>query len=219
MIFYLSLDFALQGYLCFFCYFRTLKKNRLYLKPIPIKEEKELLSRLIEGDSDAFEKIYYLFVERVYYFALRYLRNSADAEEMVQEVFSKIWESRKNINIELSFSGYLLTTTKNTIFNDHRKKINHQVYCNQIFTYLQKTMHSVEDDVIYDDLMNLLNKTISDLPPKRQEIFKMSRFQGMPYKEISKELSISEKTIETHIRLALRDIKDVMEPLLDKIVQ
>jgi RNA polymerase sigma-70 factor, ECF subfamily len=185
---------------------------------LPKHEEKELLIRLIEGDSLAFEKIYYSYVERVYYFALRYLRNSADAEEMVQEVFAKIWESRKNINTELSFSGYLLTTTKNTIFNDHRKKVNHQAYCSYIIAYLQKSMQSVEDEVIYNDLMDLLNKTINELPPKRQEIFKMSRYQGMPYKEIAKKLAISEKTIETHIRLALRDIKGVLEPIMDKFV-
>jgi RNA polymerase sigma-70 factor, ECF subfamily len=188
------------------------------LKQIPKQEERELLLRLIEGDGIAFEKIYYLYVERVYYFALRYLRSAADAEEMVQEVFTKIWESRKNINVDLSFSGYLLTTTKNTIFNDHRKNVNHQAYCNYIITYLQKSMQSVEDELIYNDLMDLLNKTISELPPKRKEIFKMSRYQGMPYKEISKKLSISEKTIETHIRLALRDIKGVLEPIIDKFV-
>lgn len=188
------------------------------MNPISKQEEKELLIRLIEGDGEAFEKIYYIYVERVYYFALRYLRNSSDAEEMTQEVFTKIWESRKNINVDLSFSGYLLTTTKNTIFNDHRKKVNHQAYCEYIFRYLQKTAKNVEDEVIYNDLMNLLNKTINELPQKRQEIFKMSRFHGMAYKEISEKLSISEKTIETHIRLAIRDIKSVIEPLLEKIV-
>ena len=79
-------------------------------------------------------------------------------------------------------------------------------------------MQNVEDEIIYNDLMDLLNKTISELPPKRQEIFKLSRFNGLPYKEISERLSISEKTIETHMRLALRDIKNVIEPILDKII-
>jgi RNA polymerase sigma-70 factor (ECF subfamily) len=188
------------------------------LKQIPKNEEKELLLRLIDGDTHAFEKIYYCYVERVYYFALRYLKNAADTEEMVQEVFAKIWESRRHINTELSFSGYLLTTTKNTIFNDHRKKVNHQSYCSYITNYLQKSMQNGEDVIIYNDLMDLLNKTINQLPPKRQEIFKLSRYQGLPYKEISRKLSISEKTIETHIRLALRDIKHVMEPIIDKII-
>lgn len=87
-----------------------------------------------------------------------------------------------------------------------------------MITYLQKNRQNVEDEIIYNDLMDLLNRTIEELPPKRQEIFKLSRFQGLPYKEISQRLSISEKTIETHIRLALQDIKNAIEPVLDKII-
>jgi RNA polymerase sigma-70 factor (ECF subfamily) len=188
------------------------------LNPVSKQEEKELIIRLIEGDGDAFEKVYYLYAERVYYFALRYLKNKTDTEEIVQEVFTRIWENRINLDPELSFSGYILTTTKHTIFNDNRKKVNHQTYCNYIISYLQKHMHNVEDDVIYEDLMELLTKTIETLPPKRQEIFKLSRIKGLSYKEISRELSISEKTIETHMRLALRDIKSVIQPVLDKII-
>ena len=182
------------------------------------QEEKELIIRLIEGDAKAFERIYYKYVERVYYFAIRYLKDESETEEIVQEVFTKIWESRLNIDPDMSFSGYLLTTTKNTIFNENRKKINHQAYCNYIISYLQKNMQNVEDEIIYKDLMDLLNKTIAELPPKRQEIFKLSRMQGLPYKEISRLLSISEKTIETHMRLALRDIKSAMKPILEKII-
>ena len=188
------------------------------MDPISKLEEKELLIRLIEGDGEAFEKIYFFYVERVYFFAFRYLKNAEETEEIVQEVFTKIWESRKNIDVDKSFSGYLLTTTKNKIFNEHRKKVNHQAYCNYIITYLQKNMQNVEDEVVFNDLMDLLNRTIAELPPKRQEIFKLSRFQGLPYKEISARLSISEKTIETHMRLALRDIKNVIEPVLEKII-
>jgi len=188
------------------------------LNPLSKQEEKELLIRLIEGDGDAFEKIYHCYVERVYYFAFRYIKNPGNTEEIVQEVFTKIWESRRNINVEMSFNGYLLTTTKNTIFNQHRKKVNHQAYCNYIITYLQKNMQNVEDEIIFNDLMDLLNQIVAELPPKRQEIFKLNRFQGLPYKEISERLSISEKTIETHMRLALRDIKNAIEPVLEKII-
>ncbi len=188
------------------------------MNPIAKQEEKELIIRLIEGDAEAFEKIYYSYVERVYYFAYRYLQNSEDTEEIVQDVFTRIWENREKIDPELSFSGYILTTTKNTIFNINRKKVNHQAYCNYLLGYLQQNRHHTEDEIIYNDLMNLLEKTIDGLPPKRQEIFKLSRMQGMPYKEISKKLSISEKTIETHMRLALKDIRNVLRPMLEKII-
>jgi RNA polymerase sigma-70 factor (ECF subfamily) len=79
-------------------------------------------------------------------------------------------------------------------------------------------MQNLEDEIIYNDLIEILNKAIGKLPQKRQEIFKLSRMQGLPYKEIAQKLSISEKTIETHMRLALRDIKLAMKPILEKII-
>lgn len=188
------------------------------MNPISKQEEKELIIRLIEGDAEAFEKIYYNYVKRVYFFAIRYLKDESETEEIVQEVFTKIWESRLNIDPDMSFSGYILTITRNTIFNDNRKKINHQAYCTYIINYLQKNKQNLEDEIIYKDLMEILNEAIDRLPQKRQEIFKLSRMQGLPYKEIAKKLLISEKTIETHMRLALRDIKLTMKPILEKII-
>lgn len=188
------------------------------MNTISKQEEKELLIRLIEGDSEAFESIYYAYIERVYYFSYRYLNNSEDAEEIAQDVFSKIWENRSNINLEKSFSGYLLTTAKNTIFNNYRKKVNHQAYCSYIIQYLQRNMQNVEQEIVYKDLMELVEKTIQKLPPKRQEIFRLGRMVGYSHKEIAKKLSISEKTIETHMRLALRDIRAALKPIMDKIM-
>ncbi|NJK86946.1 MAG: sigma-70 family RNA polymerase sigma factor [Bacteroidales bacterium] len=92
------------------------------MSPTSAYQEKELILRLIENDTKAFEIIYYHYVEKVYHFALKYLKNTSEAEEIIQEVFTKIWDNRKMINPELSFNSYLLTIVKNTIFNDHRKK-------------------------------------------------------------------------------------------------
>lgn len=184
------------------------------MDPNSKQDEKELIIRLIEGDKTAFEAIYRFYVKRVYYFALRYLRNKEESEEMVQEVFTKLWENRTNLNPDLSFSGYLLTITKNTIFNENRKKVNHQVYCEYVINYLQMQMRDLEREIISQDLMTKVNQTIDNLPPKRQEIFKLSRLGGLSHKEISKKLDISEKTIETHMRLAFKDLKREIEPLL-----
>lgn len=180
--------------------------------------EKELVIRLIEGDYVAFEKIYHIYVRRVYYFALRYLKNSDDTEEMVQEVFTKIWENRANLNPELSFSGYLLTITKNTIFNDNRKKVNHYSYCEYVINYLNNSARDLERTIVFKDLMEKVNQSIDNLPPKRQEIFKLSRLQGLSHKEISAKFNISEKTIETHMRLAFKDLKRDIGSLLDGII-
>lgn len=180
--------------------------------------EKELVVRLIGSDSKAFELIYYHYAERVFHFAMRYLKNKSESEEVIQEVFTKIWENRHNINPELSFNGYLLTTIKNTIFNENRKKMYHQTYVGHVLKYLQSHVKDLQEELTYDNLMELINSIIDKMPAKRQEIFRLCRTEGMSHKEISKKLGISEKTIEAHMRLAIRDIKTVLSPILNKIL-
>jgi RNA polymerase sigma-70 factor (ECF subfamily) len=188
------------------------------LTTLSIAEERELVIRLTESDDKAFEKLYYQYVERAYGFAFHYLKNTAESEEIVQEVFTKLWENRHNINPDLSFSGYLLTMVKNTVFNENRKKMYHRAYVSDILKYLQTHMKDLEEKINYDDLMEHINKTIEKMPPKRQEIFRLCRMEGMSHKYISKSLGIAEKTVEAHMRLALRDLKAALSPILDKIL-
>jgi RNA polymerase sigma-70 factor (ECF subfamily) len=163
------------------------------------------------GDCMAFEKVFFSFADRLYYFAMRYLRNQHDAEELVQEVFVKLWENRESLNEELSFSGYLFTITRNTIFNQNRKKINEQAYQEYVKHALQVASTKMEDDLIYADIKNLIDKVVEDLPPQRKLVYKMSRDQGLTYKEIAQELSLSERTVEAHIRLALKTITEFVD--------
>jgi len=188
------------------------------LTAISTQEERELVIRLTESDGFAFEKLYYQYVERAYGFAFHFLRNNFEAEEVVQEVFTKLWENRHKINPDLSFSGYLLTMVKNIVFNENRKKMYHRAYVSDVLKVLQAHVRDLEDRITYDDLMGLINKTIRNMPPKRQEIFQLCRMEGMSHKVISKSLGIAEKTVEAHMRLALRDLKAVLTPILDKVL-
>jgi len=188
------------------------------LTTLSSQEERELVIRLLESDNFAFEKLYYQYVERAYGFAFHFLRNSFEAEEVVQEVFTKLWENRHKIKPDLSFSGYLLTMLKNTVFNESRKKMYHRAYVSDVLKVLQTPLRDLEDRITYDDLLELINKTIRNMPPKRQEIFQLCRMEGMSHKVISKSLGIAEKTVEAHMRLALRDLKAVLNPILDKVL-
>jgi RNA polymerase sigma-70 factor (ECF subfamily) len=173
--------------------------------------DKEVVISLKAGDRIAFEKVFFGFADRLYYFAMRYLRNQHDAEELVQEVFVKLWENRGSLNEELSFSGYLYTIARNTIFNQNRKRVNEQAYQEYVKNALQLASTKTEDDLIYADIKNLVDKVVEDLPPQRKLVYKMSRDQGLTYKEIAQELSLSERTVEAHIRLALKTITEFVD--------
>jgi RNA polymerase sigma-70 factor (ECF subfamily) len=181
------------------------------LNPSPINIDSALVNLLRQGDANAFEKLFFNFADRIYYFALRYMRNQHDAEEIVQEVFVKLWENRENLNLELSFSGYLFTIARNTIFNQNRKKVNEQAYHDYVRNYLETYSCKTEDDLIYADIKSLIDKVVEELPPQRKLIYKLSRESGLSYREIAQQLNLSERTVEAHIRLALKTLTEVID--------
>ena len=92
------------------------------------KSNKELLILIREGDRVAFYNIYERYCKRLYGFVLRYIKQEADAEEIVQEVFIKIWESRNNIDIYSSFESFLFTIAYNATISLFRKRVNENKY-------------------------------------------------------------------------------------------
>lgn len=178
---------------------------------LELNREKQLVLKVIEGNHDAFAQLYDMYAERLYYFALRFMISKEDAENVTQDVFVKLWETRERIDVNLSFSSYLFTIAKNTIFNIHRKRVNELAYLSHLGTFLESNQVKLENEIIYRDIYDKVEKLIAELPPQRKKVFEMSRKQGLSHKEISAELNISEKTIETHIRLALKTLREGVE--------
>ncbi len=172
-----------------------------------LNNEQKLLQLLKTGDALALKGLYSLYAEKVYYFSFRYLRNSADSEEIVQEAFLKIWVHRNEIDESQSFNNYLFTITRNIIFNQYRKKINELAYVEYLKPLINDLDSSTEENIISNDLNDFLSRQIDKLPPQRKLIFKKSRVEGLTYPQIATELNISEKTVECQIRLALKTLR------------
>ena len=179
------------------------------------KSENLLVREIKEGNHESFRQIYYKYCEKVYLFAVRYISNYREAEEIVQEVFSRIWEHRKNLDENRSFNGYLLTITKNIIFNEHRKKLNFDIYAQHIINYIQGNTNQTENQIIYENVKSLVDDEVEKFPPKRRQIYNLSRHEGLSYMEIAKKLNISEKTVEAHLRLALGRLKKVVSSIIN----
>lgn len=167
---------------------------------------KELIINLKNGDETAFSFVYKYYWEKVYAFSRLYLVSSEDIAEVVQEIFIKLWEARHLIDEEKPFEGFLFIITRNMIFNHSRKKLN---YSFLKVTVLQAMEHEYEeeDKLELSDLKKYLSVLISQLPTRQQEVFRMSREQHMTYKQIADQLSISEKTVEYHMNLALKYLR------------
>jgi RNA polymerase sigma-70 factor (ECF subfamily) len=189
------------------------------LKEVKIYSDDELLEGLKKNNNKAFELLYKRYSEKLYYFSIGYLKSKEDAEGLVQDIFAKIWEIRKTIKPGQSFSSFLFTIAKNSIFNKHRKKLNENTYKEHLRNYFDDIYDKTENDIILADMKSRIDKKVEELPPQRKLIYQLSREEGLSYKEIAEKLNISEKTIETHIRLALKTLRaalsnEIMFPLL-----
>jgi len=168
-------------------------------------DESLLVHNLAKGNLLAFNTLYKEYSGRLYRFALGYLKSKDEAEELVQEVFTIIWEKRKDLKKELSFKSFLFTIA----FNIIRKHFRTKTY---LADYLKTEMGDNLDmqtsqKITYDSLYKFITELVNQLPARRKEIFIKSRFNGLTIKEISEEMKISHKTVENQLTDALKFIR------------
>lgn len=173
-------------------------------------DERQLVSRLRVGDKKAFEEIFRKYREKIYYFAIRYYNSTEDAENVVQDVFIKLWDEREGVKEELSLNNYIYTIAKNHLFNIQRKKINEKAYRNYIIDHLVQTPN-LENELIYADMKAGMDKIIDELPPQRKKVFIMSNIEGLSNKEVASILDLSVRTVEVHKSLALQTIRKALK--------
>lgn len=168
--------------------------------------DKELLLTLKTGNRQSFTVLYNQYWSQVYNFSRLYLTSRDAAEEVVQEVFVKVWESREFIREDDNFKGLLFIITRNLIFNQSRKSFNEDFYKITMLAAMEQS-YDMEAEIDAKNLREYIDQLIADLPPQRKLIFTMSRNENMSYKEIAEKLSISEKTVENQISSAIKYLK------------
>lgn len=160
------------------------------------------------GNTYAFEKLYFKYSKKLYNFAFGLLKNREDAEGIVQNVFMKIWETRLEINSELSFSGYIFRIAKNLLINKLKRRITEKVYLDYLMTNPEDNNLPVEQEINYLELNLEIERLISNLPSKRREIFLLSQRECLTYREIAKKMNISVNTVNTQISKSLEYIRE-----------
>jgi len=165
---------------------------------------------LKEGDAKAFDLLFGHYSKRLYYFALGYLKSKADAEEIVQDVFYKIWENRKSLKPELSFKAYIFKIAYRKINELFLKITQEQLYRHEIISTSFDFDNNLENRIDYHSLLELVDKVVDELPPRQKEIFIKRRREGIPVKEIAVLLGIAPKTVENHLGEAIKTIKSYL---------
>ena len=160
---------------------------------------------------EAFDQLFQLYGKRLYHFALGYLKSKEEAEEVVQNVFLKIWYKRETLNPDLSFNAYLFKIAYRQITEMLKKIIREKAYIHETIESALNFDNDLNEQVNYRSLLELVEKLVSDLPPRQREVFTLHKMQGMPINETSEKLGISPKTAEHHFTAAMKSIKTSLE--------
>ena len=170
----------------------------------------ELLAAIRDGDHQAYDQFYLDTVEIMFDFINLLLHSEAEAEEICQQIYVKIWETRQSIDPAGNFRGYLYKMAKTAAF----KHLEHKKVENK---YLHYKWHdapefgaSPDELVITREIALLIKISLDNMPEQRRKVFEMSRNEGLSYEEIAKRLKISNATVRSHISHAIRELKTIV---------
>jgi len=168
----------------------------------------ELVKRLKKGDIEAFDSIYEKYSGSLYAFGMKYLRISSEVEELVQLVFMKIWENRKQIDMELSFRAYLFKITYNDICKIFRRRNYLRRFISEALYENSELSSETEENIDYQFTLARVTQLVDMLPERQRIIFRKSRLDGMTTKEIAKEMGLSPGTVDNYISEALKLLRN-----------
>jgi RNA polymerase sigma-70 factor (ECF subfamily) len=178
-----------------------------------------LLQQVALGDQLAFRELYHLFHKRLHYFAFALVKTKEAAEEIVEDVFIRLWNQRSSITEINNLRIYLYIATKNTALNYLSKKARESIIepFDNIDIALQETGVSPEQIMITAETYQKIKQAVEALPPRCKMIFKLIREDGLRYKEVSEILNISINTIDAQMAIAVQRIADAVRRDFEKL--
>jgi len=184
------------------------------LSPSSNTDQFQLIASLKKGDGKAFDRIYDSLANRLYLYVLKKIGNKEISEEIVQEVFIVLWDNRNSIEVDSSLDAYLYGVARNKVFSFMRSEHVRKKYTTEFSLFAQRSRdNSIEEAMDVKDLQKILQDRISELPPKCQTAFKLSRFENEPISQIAERMNISTGSVENYITQALRHLRTRMTSL------
>ena len=174
-------------------------------------KEKQLVLALKGGDQLALKTLYGLYSGKLYHYSLKICKSPALAEDVVQDVFIKIWEKRASLNADHAFQSFLFTITRNRLLDLIKRAARESEIFSEIARHMPSGQRQVEQKLAYQECNTLVQQAINKLPNQRQLIFRLSREEGLTYAEIAQRLGITKGTVNIQIVKALKSIRDYLD--------
>lgn len=166
------------------------------------------VKELKDGDEFYFRQVFDKYHQKLYFFILYKTKSEYIAEEVVQMAFTKLWQCRQTLQEEYTISTQLFRIATTTLIDFLRKYNNKDAVTAPLDMFpIEEGIDSTNEKMNGNELQKRISEAVNDLPPVRKQVFEMSREQGMSYREIAETLSVSSRTVETHIYKALKQIK------------
>lgn len=179
--------------------------------PVASSYDHELIIRVSQGDEKAFRQLFNRYWDNVYSVAFAFTKSSVFSEEIVQDVFLKIWLKREHLASVTKFNAYLFTVAKNHIYNELRKKTAEQPFVEHLNQHFLESSALPEQQLLVKETKQLINKAVRQLPGQQQAVYELSRNEGLDHAAIAERLSISKLTVKSHMTKALRFIRHYLQ--------
>lgn len=169
-------------------------------------DAKNILCDIAEGDTEAFKTLFEMFYPKVKVFLVKLLKDDKASEDIVQDIFVKLWSMGPSLPEITSFNAYLYRMTKNAAINylrDRKSSVD-------ISELLIMCDGDIEQEYYRKEKELLVRLAVEQMPSQRKRIFTMSRYQGMTNDEIAKSLGLSKHTVENHLTLALKELREIV---------
>jgi len=166
-----------------------------------------LLQQLQKGSEQAFVKIYDTYSAPLYRNILRLVKDEEIAQELLQDLFLKVWERRAAIKLEGSFKSFLYKVSENLVYKHFRKIAQDNRLVEKLIASSVQYETNAEDSIVSRETSELLQKAIDNLSPQRKQIYTLCKLEGKSHEEVSKELGISTSTVNNHIVKANQAVK------------
>jgi len=168
--------------------------------------DEDLLKRLHHGDAEAFETIFSRFWEPLYHMASARLDSEEEAEEIVQDVFTRLWKDRDVLRI-MDLRSYLFSSVKNGVISKIRTQLVHQKYQHHYLKFFPGYSRITEETIEFEELSHAIEDALQRLPEKSQQVFRLNRLLGRSIAEISETLKMPRRTIEHHLTMSIRELR------------
>lgn len=175
--------------------------------------DEELVELLKQGKDRAFDELYFRYRDLLVRFVYVRMKSVSVSEEIVQEVFTTIWERRKTLVIQKKFSAYMYTSVRYVTLDYIKSNALTDQFIKEVFdrnTVIENSNNTTEEAIYHDELQELVDKAASLLPKKAKEVFILSRIKQYTNKEIAEELNVSHETVKYHITYALKFMRSYL---------